>query len=85
MLDPRDMKPATARKSHFSRDLLAAGAAVGALAIALSHPAIMSVAGLDISRQRAFGAVDPLAVGSIAQERETHGLAGVLKPLRMKD
>ena len=79
------MKPATARKSHFPRDILAAGAAVALIALALSHPAIMSAVGLDISRQQAFGAVDPLAVGTIVRERDVHGLTGVLKPLRMKD
>jgi hypothetical protein len=85
MPDLREMKPATARKSHFSRDILAAAAAVAVLALALSHPAIMSAAGLDISRQRAFGDVDPLAVGTIVRDRDVHGLAGVLKPLRMRD
>lgn len=74
-----------ATKKRLTRDLLAAAAAIGVLAVTLSHPAVMSIAGLDISRQRAFGAVDPLAVGTIAHERDVHGLAGVLKPLRMKD
>jgi hypothetical protein len=72
-------------RKHFSRELLAAGAAVAALGIILAQPAVMSMAGLDISRQRAFGPVDPLTVGSIARERDVHGLSGVLKPLRMKD
>ena len=72
------------RRRHISREMLAAGVAVAALAVALAHPAVMSMAGLDLSRQSAFGQIDPVATGSLA-EHETHGLAGVIKPLRMKD
>ncbi|MDE2364265.1 MAG: hypothetical protein KGM42_16440 [Hyphomicrobiales bacterium] len=73
------------RKRHLSREMLAAAVAVAALAVVLAHPAVMSMAGLDISRQQAFGQIDPMATGSVTAERETHGLAGVIKPLRMKD
>ena len=80
-----DNAPPPARRTQLPREIFAAGAAITALAAILAQPAVMSMAGLDISRQRAFGQVDPLAVGSIAATKDVHGLAGVLKPLRMKD
>ena len=72
-------------RKRLSRELLLGGLAVAGLAIALAHPAVMSIAGLDFAHQRAIGPLDPLAVGSIARARNVHGLAGVLKPMRLRD
>ena len=72
-------------KKRVSRELLIGGLAVAGLALVLAHPAVMAIAGLDLTHQRAVGPLDPLAVGSITQGRNIHGLTGVLKPLRLRD
>ncbi len=77
-----DMKIA---RTKLSREMLAAAVAVAAIGIVLAQPAVMSMAGLDISKQRGFGGHDHDPVGTIIRERDVHGLSGVIKPLRMKD
>ncbi len=72
-------------KSRVSREMFFAVIAVAGLAIALAQPAVMSLSGLDLSRQRVIGPVDTLAVGAIGPVRNVHGLAGILKPLRLRD
>jgi len=69
-----------------TREVAIAATAVGAIAIALSHPAVQSLAGLDIAHQRrAPHEIDPLAIGTIQQQKNVHGLAGILRPMRMRD
>ena len=67
-----------------ARELVLAATAVGAVAIAMSQPAVMSMAGLDFKRTRA-GGVDGMPVGTIARQSHVHGLTGIIKPMRMRD
>jgi hypothetical protein len=72
------------RVRRLSREMLIAAVAVGSIALALSHPSVMSMAGLDISHQRAgAAAIDSIAVGSISADHDVHALTGILKGLRL--
>jgi hypothetical protein len=74
------------RGSRPSREILVAAGAVGAIAIVLCQPAVMSVSGLDFKARRAAGQeVDSLTVSSIDRDRHVHGLSGILKTMRMRD
>jgi hypothetical protein len=67
---------------RLSREIILGAVAVGGVAFALSHPAVMSVTGLPFQPVK-HRAVDTIPVGSIQDGRNAHALTGVIKGLRL--
>ena len=80
------MRPTLSHRFYVRAERMIAIVAVAMTAAAFAQPQVLALAGLDFAKpQHSFaGRIDPTPTGSIwpASQPPTHGLAGVLKPLR---